>query len=787
MIRIPRCHRRLVGVVAAAIFLSCPAIQSSVSQPAGVRRLTRQDVVVARGADDESWVVGATSNPLQLGFAPDGTLVLRRFAGEDAGDALAPDVPDAPIVIDGNEIRLGDRAAAGVRYAGDRLEEYRNGVRLTLVFSAPGARAWILRHFVAYPGSSVIETWFEVERLDPNTPIVASSIGAWRLAALGRDVHWRHGLLMGQDPDSAFQEQVRTLSEDESFAFGSPGRSSEVALPWVKVQTPSGMVFGGLMWSGGWRIEARGDAAGTQVTARLDDTETEVPDSGALEGVHGFIGFVPGGDAEVAEAMRDFMVNGLRSGHGFPGLVTYNTWFVHGVEIDDQVVDREVELAGELGVELFQLDAGWYKNAGRKDAFDFTTGLGTWEVDRKRFRGGLRGVASRVHAAGMKFALWVEPERTDLRAVGTASGPREEWLAATGDHYRAGVENDAAGHAQICLSHPGAWQWVLDHLVDLVANQGVDYLKIDSNDWVTCTREGHGHGPRDGAFAHVQALYRLLDALRSRFPDLLIENCAGGANRIDLGLARYSDVGWMDDRTTPSAHVRQNAEALSTVLPPSFLLSYAMGGAGEPFDAAYDLRLIARSRMGGVLGLSYRAPDIDEGTFAELSREVEIYKRIRALLGSASAVLLSEPMTASHRPAWELIQHTAAGRDAAVVLAYQNDREQPAIRVVPRRLDPSRTYVVSTIDLGPQGTFPGSVLLRDGFELRGSPNTAARVVLIQAVASSTVAPARARTAFNGARFGEPWFPHGARPVGAEAGTASRRRLFRSHSPGEQPT
>lgn len=741
----PRFHCALTpAVVAVAVLLFCPADGTQVSLWAASSRLARQDAVVSRAAGGEAWTVGTAGSPLSLAFARDGRLVIRGFAGEEAEEALASDVADAPIVIDGQAIEIGDREEEGVHYAGDRLEDYGNGVRLTLTFNAPAVQARILRHFAAYPGSPIVESWFEVERLDPDVPVVASAIAAWRLGVLGRDLHWRHGLLMGQDPEAAFQEQVRTLSEGESFAFGSAGRSSEAALPWVKVQTPSGTVFGGLMWSAGWRVEALGDAAGTQVTARLDDTETEVPRDGALDGVHGFFGFVPGGDAEVAEAIRDFLVGGLRGGRGFPGLVTYNTWFVHGVEIDDEVVEAEVEQAAALGVELFQLDAGWYKDAGHQGPFDFTTGLGTWEVDRQRFRGGLRGVADRVHAAGLKFALWVEPERADLRTVGTASGPRQEWLAATSGHYRGGVENDAAEHAQICLAHPDAWRWVYDHLVDLVANQGVDYLKIDSNDWVNCTRDGHGHGPGDGAFKHVQALYRLLEALRARFPNLLIENCAGGANRIDLGLARYADVAWMDDRTTPSAHVRQNAEALSTVLPPSFLLAYAMAGADEPLDAEGDLRLLTRSRMGGVLGLSYRAHTLGEGTVAELAREVEVYKRIRDLVGNGSAVVLSEPMTASRRPAWELVQHTASGRNAAVVLAYQNVHEQPTVRIVPRRLDPSITYAVSTIDLGPVGTFPGSVLVRDGFELRGSPNTAARVVLIEPVGTSAVVPARAK-------------------------------------------
>ena len=61
---------------------------------------------------------------------------------------------------------LGDREDEGVHFAGDRAEEYGRGLRLTLAFNVPEENARVSRHFVTYPGTSVIETWFDVERLD---------------------------------------------------------------------------------------------------------------------------------------------------------------------------------------------------------------------------------------------------------------------------------------------------------------------------------------------------------------------------------------------------------------------------------------------------------------------------------------------------------------------------------------------------------------------------------------------------------------------------------------------
>ena len=723
----------VAGVVSLVVLGATPWTRPAAS--AAGSSLSRRDASVSRQSTGESWSIGAGGVPLDIGFARDGTLVLKGF-GENGGDALLEDVTDASIVIDGQEVVLGDREADGVFFGGDRSEAYRGGVRLSLIFNAPEQHARIVRNFAAYPGTPVVETWFEVERLDGGQPIEASSIAAWRVGANGRDLRWRRGLEMGRDPDLSFREEVRTLGDGDRVELGSPGRSTQTNLPWITVATPGGTFFAGLMWSGPWRLTARGDASGVQVKAGLDDTVTTVPEGRALEGVHGFIGVVAGGDADVAAAMRTFLVDGLRAGRGFPALVTYNTWFSYGVQTNDGVVAREAHEAALAGAELFQLDAGWYTNTGRTGHYDFTSGLGSWQVDADRFRRGIRGVADVVHGFDMKFGLWVEPERTDLATVGEPGGPRQEWLATDDGAYRPGVANQDAGYAQVCLTHPDAWQWVLDHLVHLVEHEGVDYLEVDLNDWVNCTREGHGHGARDGPFTHVQALYRLLEALRQRFPELLIENCAGGGNRIDLGLARYTDAGWMDDRTTPSAHVRQNFQGLAQMLPPTYLLAYTMSAQDEPLDPQHDFALLTRSRMGGVLGLSYNASELSEAGFVLLEREVAVYKRLRELVGRGSAVLLTPQATPRSRPAWEVVERVHPTGAAAVVLAYQNDAERESVRIVPQRLDPEATFEVRSIEQGRLGTYKGRLLMQDGFELAGSPNTAAHVLLIEPAASA---------------------------------------------------
>src|SRR5207247_40475 len=144
-------------------------------------------------------------------------------------------------------------------------------------------------------------------------------------------------------------------------------------------------------------------------------------------------------------------------------------------------------------------------------------------------------------------------------------------------------------------------------------------------------RAGHGHGSNDGNFAHVDGLYQVLREIRARFPDLSIENVSGGGNRLDFGMLALTDVAWMDDRSHPSSHVRHNLEGLTAALPPAYLLSCVIAGDGEEIDMGNDLWNMMRSRMPGVLGVTYRAERLEDVALLTLAGEIQRYKTYRGL------------------------------------------------------------------------------------------------------------------------------------------------------------
>ena len=259
-----------------------------------------------------------------------------------------------------------------------------------------------------------------------------------------------------------------------------------------------------------------------------------------------------------------------------------------------------------------------------------------------------------------------------------------------------------------------------------------DYVKWDNNAWVNCDRAEHGHGATDGNFAQVSGLYQVLDTLRAQYPDLLIENVSGGGNRLDFGMLRYSDVAWMDDRTTPSVHVRHNLEGLATAFPPAYLLSFVMDHDGEPLHDAPDLPLYFRSRMGGALGLCFLTADLSEDDAAQVSREIDIYKNVRATLSVAAGALLSPQAAATNGPSWDVLQAAAPYGDTLIVYAYQSNDGSETVNVKPSELQPGVTYAVESVDLGSLGTATGLNLMTNGVDVVESPVTAAHILVFVA-------------------------------------------------------
>jgi alpha-galactosidase len=681
------------------------------------------DAAIARDTAAGTWTVTAGGTTLTLALAParDYAVISLLTSSGTAWTTVA--AADTFVRIGKQTLAFGS-SAAGFAYEDVTVEARGAVLQLNATFTQTTHGLRATRHYAVVSGSPSFETWTSYAAT--GSSLTVSDLNALDLTVPAGTIHWLTGL-QGETADvhndAAFTLEQKTLATGQQFAIGATGRASEQSVPWFAIDGAQDEFYAALMWSGAWSLGFDHTDSGLALTFGLAPMSTTL--DGSVDGPHAIVGVASGGLTEATAALRSYILNGVRGGRPLTPLVTYNTWYAYGTEIDEATMRGEMERAASLGVELFVIDAGWYEGTGAAGAADFDAGLGSWTPDPARFPNGLKPLRDYAHDLGLRFGIWVEPERINLSLVG-APGVEEAWLATTGGQYGS----DHAG--QICLANAAARQWLLDQLTRLIDEVQPDYLKWDNNMWINCDRSGHGHGAAAGNFTHVNGLYAMLSTLRARYPDLLIENVSGGGNRLDVGMLRYSDAGWMDDRTAPSVHVRHNLEGLSVVFPPAYLLSFVTDHASEPLHDSPDVSLYFRSRMGGALGLCFRSDAFVEGEDASMAREIAIYKSMRDTLSVAAAALLTRQAATDDGPAWDVLQESTSASDQVVVSAFQSDQSVQRINVKPTDLQPETTYQVTSVDTGVLGTATGSELMTDGIDVLESPNSAAHILMIKA-------------------------------------------------------
>ena len=190
--------------------------------------------------------------------------------------------------------------------------------------------------------------------------------------------------------------------------------------------------------------------------------------------------------------------------------------------------------------DLFVLDDGWFK--GRDSD---TTSLGDWTADRRKLPGGVAGLCRKINALGLDFGIWVEPE---------AVSPDSDLYRAHPDwalHIPGRPTLEIRHQYTLDFSRADVRENIWQQLCALLDSCPIRYVKWDMNRSLANVYSAALPAARQGEVYHryVLGVYELQQKLTGRYPDLLLENCAGGGARFDCGMLYYSPQIWTSDNT----------------------------------------------------------------------------------------------------------------------------------------------------------------------------------------------------------------------------------------------
>lgn len=293
-----------------------------------------------------------------------------------------------------------------------------------------------------------------------------------------------------------------------------------------------------------------------------------------------------------------------------PRPVLYNSWEGCMFDFDQRRLLGLARDAKALGCELFVLDDGWF---GKRN--DDRAGLGDYEVNRKKLPHGLDGLAKKINALGMAFGLWFEPESVNMDSDLYRAHP--DW-ALTDDFA------PLLGRHQLLLdlTKPEVRDYIAENVGKTLDSASITYVKWDMN----------RHSIALGAKAHdyILGLYDVLRRIFTPRPHILLESCASGGNRFDLGMLCFGPQAWCSDDTDPIERLTIQ-ENLSFLYPQS-----TFGAHVSASPHAQTLRSTPLSTRGnvsffGCLGYELDLKHLLKPEKEEIREQVAFYKQYREI------------------------------------------------------------------------------------------------------------------------------------------------------------
>lgn len=305
--------------------------------------------------------------------------------------------------------------------------------------------------------------------------------------------------------------------------------------------------------------------------------------------------------------------------------IVLNNWEATYFDFDH---DKLLTLAAEgkkLGIECFVLDDGWF---GQRD--NDRVSLGDWFEDSRKFPKGIAAFAKDIHDLDLQFGLWFEPEM--VSPVSELYKKHPEWVVRHTDSRRIAI---GRGQYVLDFSNPEVVEAIYQQMKKIISATRLDYIKWDMNRNITQAYSNYLKQQKidQAEFFHryILGVYRLYERILSEFPEVLIEGCAGGGGRYDLGILFYSPQIWPSDDSDP---VERLAIQSGTLLgyPLSSFSNHVSAAPNHQVQRQTSLEMRTNVAMFGPLGYELNLFELSEQEQDQIKKDIHFYKKHRALL-----------------------------------------------------------------------------------------------------------------------------------------------------------
>ena len=370
-----------------------------------------------------------------------------------------------------------------------------------------------------------------------------------------------------------------------------------------------------------------------------------------------------------------------------------NSWEAAYFDFDTDKLISFAERAKELGIEMLVMDDGWF---GKRN--DDTNSLGDWFVNEKKLD--LGRLIDSVHAMGLKFGIWYEPEMISPDSELYRAHP--DWCV----HVPGRKPSIARQQYVLDVSRADVRENVFGQIKNVLGRYPIDYVKWDFNRNISEAGSSLLSEQRSGEFFHrfVLGTYELQNRLITEFPDILLENCSGGGGRFDAGMLYYSPQIWTSDNTDP-------IERLNIQFGTSLCYPASVMGAHVSACERTGYRTKGDVALWGTFGYELDPNKLTPEERETVKQQVKEYHKYYDLIRNGNLYRLICPWDNAFVCAWSFV--STDKREALVTLVRIRKEENTLLHLKLQGLDENAVYTVE--ETGER--YSGALLMYAGLEM----------------------------------------------------------------------
>ena len=416
---------------------------------------------------------------------------------------------------------------------------------------------------------------------------------------------------------------------------------------------------------------------------------------------------------------------GLKDGEK-PRLTLLNNWETTFFDFDEKKLANMFTDAKTLGVDMFLLDDGWFGNKYPRSGS--TSGLGDWQATKSKLPNGIGFLMEKAQETNVKFGIWIEPEMINEKTELYEKHP--DWVLSLPNREK----NIYRTQLVLDLCNPQVQDFVFKVVDDIMQTKsGVAFFKWDCNRMMTSAYSTYLKNQQSHLFIeYTKGLYKVLDRIKSKYPNLPMMLCAGGGGRVDYGMLNYFTEFWASDNTDPFDRVFIQW-GYSNFYPALATCNHVTSMGNQSIKFKTDVAMM------GKLGFDIHVGELKQNELQFCQEAVANYKRLSPVIWQGDLYRLISPYEESRA----VLMYVNQDKTKSVVFSYTlhplTDPNYSLVRL--EGLDPLKKYEVKEINLMPEAkntfeasgnVFSGDFLMKVGLKISSARQESSVVLEVTA-------------------------------------------------------